>query len=116
MSMIDGMLARFGKSAVIQRATTTTGGYTGDTVVWNTHLTTTAVITNINGQDAITIQKLGLEADYKFYFAYADIQEKDRILYDSKYYLINWVQNPQTASDFLQVYVKGSDNIGNNSN
>jgi SPP1 family predicted phage head-tail adaptor len=113
--MIASMLSRFGKNIIVQRATTTTGGYTGDTVVWNTHLTTTAVIRPTNGNDIITLQKIGLEADYKIYIECADIQEKDRILYDNKYYLISWIQEPMTAGEFLQVYIKGSDNIGANS-
>ena len=113
--MIDGMLFRHGKSITVQRASVTAGGYTGDTVTWGTHLTTTAVIRPTTGNDIIKLQKIGLEADFVLYMKNQDIQEKDRILYNSKYYFVNWVQNPQTADEFLQVYVKGSDSFGANS-
>lgn len=116
MSMISGMLDKFGKSITIQRGTTVTGGYTGDTVTWATLTTCLAVVTPKSGRDAIMLQKIGLEADYKIYIDYSTAQEKDRILLDGKYYQIVWVQNPQSASEFLQVWVKGSDNIGDNNN
>lgn len=118
MGMIAGMIQMFGKTIAIQTATTIAGTYTGDTVTWATTYTVQGVVRPISGEDANTLEKMGLEAEYKVYLEASDITitEANRFLIDGKYYLVSWIQDPMSAKDFLQVFVKGSDNNGSSGN
>jgi len=113
---INFMLKELGITAVIQRATVTSGGYTGDTTVWNTHLTTKVCIENLSGNEIIAAQKQGIEATHRLYSNVIDIQEKDRALINGKYYKITWVDNPMNITKHLEIYASRSDNYGSQSN
>lgn len=112
---IEGMLSKFGKAVTVQKATVTSGGYSGDTTTWSTHLSIKGYFSNLSGKQVNKCDKLGIQATLVMYCQYADIQEIHRILYNSIYYDITLVEQPAMSSNFLQVYLKKSDNYDSGS-
>ncbi len=114
---IQGMLTKFGKSITIQKKTiTATNDYTGDTVSWSTHLSTAAVFARLSGAEQNKCDKLGIQASLKMYLQSCDITVKHRVLYNSVYYNVVLVENPQYSSNFYQVYLSLSENYEAGSN
>jgi SPP1 family predicted phage head-tail adaptor len=112
---INFMLKEVGVSATIQRATIITGGYTGDTTTWSTHLNVKCCVENLSGEEIIAAEKKGIQATHRIFCNVADIQEKDRALINSKYYQITLVDNPMNMNKFLEIYATRSDNYGSQS-
>lgn len=114
---IADMIDEIGSGLVVQRATVVEGGYTGDTVTWATHLTLTGSVQNLSGTEIIQAEKLGIQASHRLYLnEKPDITEKDRILYNSKYYQITFVDNVANIDAHLKIFLNQSGNYGSQSN
>lgn len=111
--MIQSMFDKFGQDVTIKRKTITNGGYTGDTVTWATFASVEGVIRPLTGSETAMLEKLTLKADLVLYIDYITITERDTVYTNGKYYDITYIKNPMMANEFLQVYMKASDNFGN---
>jgi SPP1 family predicted phage head-tail adaptor len=112
---INFMLKEIGVLGTFQRATVVSGGYTGDTTTWSTLIQDKVCLENLSGEEIIAADKKGIQATHRIYYKVADIQEKDRVLINNKYYQITWVDNPMNMGKFLEIYAKRSDNYGSQS-
>jgi SPP1 family predicted phage head-tail adaptor len=113
---IGFILSRIGKSVELQSKTVVQGGYTGDTVTWAKTADITVALENLQGRELEEAQKLGIEAQFKAYTKYTNVNEKQRIKYNSRYFYITYVSNPVQLSDFVIVYLTESDTYGSQSN
>lgn len=112
---IADIINLLGKSVIIQRATTTAGSYTGDTVTWATHLTITVAIQTLTGNEVLAAEKMGIKATHRMFCKVYDITEKDRVFYNSKYFKIKYVTNPMEQNSFYEILLERDDNYGSNS-
>lgn len=114
---IDDQLKTLSKSpVVVQRATVTDGGYTNQsTTTWATHLTISGAIQTLSGNEVMKADKLGIKASHKLFCNVIDVTERDRILYNSKYYQITFVDRPMEVAPFLEIMLLRDDNYTANS-
>ena len=101
-----------GKDVEILRKTIVKGGYTGDTITWNTVSVIKGVINNISYSDSVITDKLSLTANHVLYTSITDIKKQDRIKIDGKVYEIVYVADPMNFSKFLKSYLIESDSGG----
>jgi SPP1 family predicted phage head-tail adaptor len=114
--MIDDMLADIGYIITIVEKTVVSGGYGGDTVTWSIKGTVRSSIQNINGDELLRADKLGIDASHWMYCNVTDVNVKDRVLYNGIYYQIQYVDNVIGISKHYKMFLKQSDNYSADSN
>jgi hypothetical protein len=114
--MIESMLDSHGKECVIERKTVIEGDCSGDTVLWNTIATITAVKGSLRGRDSIKADKMGISATGKLFCLPIDVKEEDRVKIENQYYKVTFVEDPMSVSEFLQIWIERSDNYDGQSN
>ena len=103
-----------GGTVEVQRKTTTAyDPISGNITSWDKLFDIEAAIQELGGNEFIKVDKLNIEATHIMYVQEKpDIQVEDRILYNSKYYYITYVDDPMNLNDFLQIYLTTGDNYG----
>jgi len=113
---IDFMLERLGVSITSERKTTAAyDPLLGNISSWATNLSFIGAIQNLKGTEVVRAEKLGVEATHRLFVSgNPDLIAEDRLLYNGKYYIVTYVDNPMTAGDFLEIYLLYSDNYDAN--
>lgn len=86
----------------VQRATQAASLIGSNTVTWADHLTSVRCrVQPVGGSEKFSLAKYNVRITHVIYCRVADITERDRIYFDSRYFLVRVVRNMDECDSFL---------------